>query len=176
MFLTIFHPTENEIFLNYLRLHKIRIPSFSQDKLKFLHRTYNIGSIKWPGWRLEMSSIYQCLLRSTNTTPSDGCEFRFESVKHRELDNIFYIKSKKRQDYYVYLSNSGICLSMQGQPGSEGQWKIVKLEEDANTSKYILSTLKWPCHFMFMDFMGIVKTTKNLSKIKDKGVWKIVDT
>lgn len=29
---------------------------------------------------------------------------------------------------------------------------------------------------MFMDFMGIVKTTKNLSKIKDKGVWKIVDT
>lgn len=28
---------------------------------------------------------------------------------------------------------------------------------------------------MFMDFMGIVKIIKNLSKIKDKGVWKIVD-
>lgn len=46
VFLTIFHPTENEIFLNYLRLHKIRIPGFNQDKLNFLHRTYNIGSIK----------------------------------------------------------------------------------------------------------------------------------
>lgn len=28
---------------------------------------------------------------------------------------------------------------------------------------------------MFMDFMGIVKIIENLSKIKDKGVWKIVD-
>lgn len=176
VFLTIFHPTENEIFLNYLRLHKIRIPGFNQDKLNFLHRTYNIGSIKWPGWRLEVSSMYQGPLRSTNTTPSDGCEFKFESVKHRELDNLFYIKSKKWQDYYVYLSNSGICLSMQGQPGPEGQWKFVKLEDDANTSKYILSTLKWPCHFMFMDFMGIIKTTDNLNKIGHKGVWKIVDT
>lgn len=58
--------------------------------------------------------------------------------------------------------------------GPEGQWKFVKLEDDANTSKYILSTLK--CHFMFMDFMGIIKTTNNLNKIRDKGVWKIVDT
>lgn len=85
-----FFQQKTKFSLNYLRLHKIRIPSFSQDKLKFLHRTYNIGSIKWPGWRLEMSSIYQCPLRSTNTTPSDGCEFKFESVKHRVGQHILH--------------------------------------------------------------------------------------
>lgn len=85
-----------------------------------------------------------------------------ESVKHRMLDNIFYIKSKKWQGHYVYFSICGICLCMEGEPGPEEQWKVVKLEDDAKTSKFILSTLKWPCHFMFMDFMGIVKTTNNL--------------
>lgn len=64
VFLTIFHPTENECFLNYLRLHKIRIPSFGQDQLNFRHRTHYIGSINWPGWRLEISSMYQCPLRA----------------------------------------------------------------------------------------------------------------
>lgn len=64
VFLTIFHPTENEFFFNYLRLHKIRIPSFGQDQLNFRHRTHYIGSINWPGWRLEISSMYQCPLRA----------------------------------------------------------------------------------------------------------------
>lgn len=49
VFLTIFHPTDNENFLNFLRLHKIRIPSLGQDQLNFCHRTHYIGSIKWPG-------------------------------------------------------------------------------------------------------------------------------
>lgn len=179
VFLTIFHPTENELFLNFLRHHKIRLPSFGQDQLNLRHytrRTHYIRSIKWPGWRLEISSIYRGPLRATKSTTSDGCKFKFELVKHRELDNLFYIKSKKWQDYYVYLSKCGMCLSMQGQPGPEGQWKIVKLEDDDSTPKYILSTLKWPCHFIFMDFMGIVKTTKNLNKIKDQGVWEILDS
>lgn len=54
--------------------------------------------------------------------------------------------------------------------------EFVKLEDDAKTSKYILSTLKWPCHFMFMDFMGIEKTANNLSKIKDQGDWEILES
>lgn len=63
---------------------------------------------------------------------------------------------------------------MEGEPGPEEQWKVVKLEDDAKTSKFILSTLKWPCHFMFMDFMGIVKTTNNLSKTKEFGKFSIL--
>lgn len=101
-------------------------------------------------------------------------ETNVESVKHRMLDNIFYIKSKKWQGHYVYLSICGICLCMEGEPGPEEQWKVVKLEDDAKTSKFILSTLKWPCHFMFMDFMGIVKTTNNLSKTKEFGKFSIL--
>lgn len=52
VFLTIFHPTENELLLNFLRHHKIRLPSFGQDQLNLRHytrRTHYIRSIKWPG-------------------------------------------------------------------------------------------------------------------------------
>ncbi|XP_061177628.1 uncharacterized protein LOC133186387 [Saccostrea echinata] len=176
VFLTIFNPSENEHFLHLLRIKQIRIPCIGQDKL-FCAHTHLIRSSNWPDWKMEMSSTFGGSIRGTNKK-SDACEFNLEVVENRNLDNIFYIRSKKWPSYYVYVDRKfGWCWSVSGQPGPEGQWKVIKLEGTSGIPQYLMSPLQWPCYFIFMSSTpdGTVKGTYDLRDIKEKGLWEILD-
>lgn len=176
VFLTVFHPTENDNFVNFLRIHQIKIPCIGQNK-HFFYPTRYICSSRSPEIKLEMSSWYKGRIWGSKSK-SAACEFKLEPVEKLNMDNIFFLRSKKWSDHYVYMEEGGKCFSVSGQPGPEGQWKVVQFENDGSPPKYMMSPVKWPCQFLVVrSFLWIVSIegTKNLKKIKDRGSWDILD-
>lgn len=176
VFLTVFHPTENENFLHFLRIQEIRIPSIGQDK-DFHNQVYAITLSNSPSMTLEMSSWYKGKINGTTGT-SSACLFMFEPVKGRNLDNIFYLKSIRWSEYYVLMCKSGTCYSVKGKPGTEGQWKLVRLENDIGPPQYVMSSMEWPGRFLYTEstlWGPSVKSTHDLKTVRDKGLWELRD-
>ena len=174
VFLTVFHPKENENFLHFLRIEDIRIPSIGQDK-DFHNQVYAITLSKSPNITLEMSSWYKGSIDGTTGT-SDACRFMFEPVKGRNLDNIFYLKSKLWPEYYVFMCSDGTCESMKGKPGATGQWKLVRFENDIGPPQYVVSSLQWPGRFLYTEpslLFDSIKSTHDLKTVKDRGLWEL---
>lgn len=176
LFLTVFHPTEIEYFLNFLRIYKYKIPSIGQEE-DFNSKTHAIRFKKSPEVKLEMSSWYGGRILATRRN-SDACKFKFEPVKGRNLDNIFYLKSMHWSEYYVFMGNDGTCQSVKKQPNTEGQWKLVRLENELGPPQYVISTLKWPGRFLYLEsILGIesIKSTNDPKKAMARGLWEILD-
>lgn len=176
VFHTIFHPTENENFLHFLQIQQYWIPNIGQDR-SFCCQTHCIRSSKMPEIRFERTSMFGGRIRGGSDMSSD-CKFQLEPLKKRRVDNVFYIKSVRSPNHYVYMHDGGNCFSVSHRPGPEGQWKIVQFENDESPPKYVLSPLKWPCRFLFMkSFLGSISIagTYNSKETKDKGLWEILD-
>lgn len=78
------------------------------------------------------------------------------------------------------MCKNGTCQSTTNTPGSEGEWKVVRLENDEQLTRprYLLSTIKWPGRFVYMEStLGIVsiKSTHDIKKVIDKGLWNIIN-
>ncbi|XP_061177683.1 uncharacterized protein LOC133186456 [Saccostrea echinata] len=175
VFLTIFNPSENEHFLHLLRVNQIRIPCLGQDK-QFFTQTHLIRSSNWPTWKMEISKHGGPIGGSNKR--SDACELNLEPVKSRNLDNIFYIRSKRKPSTYIYFGPKfGFCWSVSKRPGPEGQWKVIKLEADSGMPQYLISPLQCPCYFIYMTSTprGYVRGSTDLKVIKEQGLWEILD-
>lgn len=170
VFLTVFNPTENENFVNFLRIHQIKIASIGQNK-HFYDPTRYICSSHSPEIKLEMSSWYKGRICGSKSK-SAASEFKLEPVENLNLDSIFFIRSKKWSDHYVYMEEGGKCFSVSGQPGTEGQWKVVQFENDGSPPKYIMSPVKWPCQFLVVkSFLGFVSIEGTKKRTKDCGIF-----
>ncbi|XP_062606911.1 uncharacterized protein LOC134268686 [Saccostrea cucullata] len=175
IFLAMFNPTEHEHFLHLLRINQIRIPCLGQDK-QFCTQSHLIRSSNWSAWKMEISRhggpIGGCNKRS------DACELHLEPVKSRNLDNIFFIKSKRKPSRYIYFGPKfRFCWSVSRRPGPEGHWKIVKLEADGGMPQYLMSPHQCPGYFIYMTSSprGYVRGSTDLKVIKDQGLWEILD-
>lgn len=176
MFLSVFHPTECENFLRFVQIHskECNFSWLDEDK-RFTEEEHYIVSAKLEGKMIKMPRKNQrCVLGSTENT--DACIFKFEAVKGRERDNIFFLKSK-HFGYYVYMyEGNQYCYSIKEKPGSEGQWKIVRFEEVEQSPQYIISSLKWPGLFLSLTRWGLLlylKGTYCTKEVMEKGLWKI---
>ena len=176
VFQTVFHPTENDDFLHFLRIYEYEIPSIGQNSY-FCRQTHVILSKISPEIKLEMSSRYDGRILATRRN-SNACKFKFEPVEGRNLDNIFYWKSMHWKEYYVFMCNDGTCQSVKNQPNTEGQWKLVKLENELGPPQYVISTLKWPGRFLYLEsILGIesIKSTNDPKKVMARALWEILD-
>lgn len=172
VFLTIFSPTKNENYLHFLRIHRIKIPTLSES---FCGSTRNICLSKSPHIKFKMSSLYWGRICGSDKENSDSCKFKLEPVENQNQDNIFYIRSTKYSDYYVYMHEGGNCFSLKGQPGPEGQWKVLQIE-NRNQPQYIMSPIEWPCRFLYLkSFLGntYIGGTYDLKVTRDQGLWEI---
>lgn len=176
VFHTIFHPTENENFMHFICIHRIKIPSLGHDE-KFCRRKHFIRSSKLPDIRFEMiSSKTDFICGSQNT--SFACKFYLEPVRHRKLDGIFYMRSVKWSDSYVSMDKDGKCVSVTDKPGSEGQWKIIRLGNEGLLPQFLFSTLKWPCKFLFLKSCWrtfSIEGTENFKASTENCLWEILD-
>lgn len=173
-FLAIFHPTEHESFVHFLRMHGYFIPCIGQDR-RFYSQVYVIRSSTSSDVILEMSSWYGGRILGTKAK-TNTCEFKFEPVEERGMDNIFHLRSTYWSDHYVYMYKDGNCYSVKDKPDLEGQWKVVKLENEDGQSRFILSTLKWPGRFLYIEnFLGTlsIKSTYDLPDDKSNFLWEI---
>lgn len=173
VFLTIFSPTECENYLHFLRIHRIRIPTIGES----VHGSIcNICLSKSPDIKFKMSSLLWGRICGSVKKNSNSCKFKLEPVENRSQDNIFFIRSTKYPDYYVYMHDEGNCFSFKGQPGPEGQWKVVQFESDGSQPKCIMSPVKWPCRFLYLkSFLGnaYVGGTYDLKVNKVQSLWEI---
>lgn len=176
VFLTIFTPTECEHYLHFLRIHRIKIPTVGGGK-SFCGSIRNICLSKSPDIKFKMSSLYWGRICGSDKKNSASCKFELEPVENENLNCIFYIRSTKYSDYYVYMHKEGNCFSFKGQPGPEGQWKVVQFENGSQV-QYIMSPIKWPCRFLYLkSFLGnaqlYIGGTYDLEANKDQSLWEI---
>ena len=178
MFLTVFHPNKNKNFLLFLRIQEYKIPCIAQD-CRFTSQVHVIRSSNAPDVRLEMPSFHGSKCIGGTKEPTDACLWEFNPVQYRKLDNVFYITSSQGSKRYVCMSENGTCFSQKEEPGEEGQWKLVRLEDTSGGSpQFILSRLKLPCMFLCMDSIhnfSVIAGTRDLEKVKACGVWDILD-
>jgi hypothetical protein len=174
VFLTLFHPSENEQFMNFLKVNSVEHPSLAETKL-LAENDYVIRPMEWPKWRMEMGwdadgSVWG------NKKEKSASHFQFEPLSGRECDNVFYIRSLKWKNYYVYMRNNawGFCAGAKRKPDKEGQWKMVQFEINGQTN-YVLSPLKWPCYFIYMtnSLWGQVRGSYSVNKKCHDGLWGI---
>lgn len=177
VFLTVFHPTENENFLHFLQMHSYRIPSIGQEK-SFYSKKHAICLSLKPAVKFKVSSMFDGRVLGTSEAPS-ASEFIFEPVDDRMIDNIFFLHSKRSNKmYYIYMHKNGSCYCVKDKPKAEGQWKVVRLENKTGPPQFVLSTLMWPCRFLSLDpLLGIlfIKSTYDMEKVRTNGLWDIID-
>lgn len=176
VFHTIFQPTENENFMNFICIHRIRIPSLGHDK-KFCRRKHFIRSSKLPDYRFEMMSPKTDFIGGSQNS-SFACKFYLEPVRNRKLDSVFYMRSVKWSDSYVSMDKDGKCVSVSDKPGTEGQWKVVRLGNEGLLPQFLFSSIKWPCKFLFLKSCWrtfSIEGTENLKASKENCLWEILD-
>lgn len=183
VFLSVFHPTENENFLGLLQVHgqENRIPKLDECE-KFSTREHIIRSPLLPG----MSKSTGMILEMPEATAkgifgtdidSDECNLSIEPVKDRKLDNIFFLKSTT-YGHYVCMKDDEYCYPTQNKPNSTGQWKIVGLKDGKGHRKFIISTLHRPVCFLYL-YSGWtgwwLAGTTSFEEAKKSGLWDIIE-
>ena len=173
VFLSVCHLTDNENIRNFLEIQDIK-PFVLRES--FYARKHYIQWAKSPNVKLQMQSgIFSYKVSGTNSV-TDKCEFNFVSVNGREMDNICYIRSAHREDYYVRMSKIGTCDAVKDIPEQGGQWKFVPLGINHEHPMFIISSIDWPWNFLCLDPDGwSIKGENHLEKLKVNGLWKIYD-
>lgn len=170
VFLSVFNLSKYENVLHFLRIRNIRIPKTEYNRVVSICNQTDMDL------KFKMrSNIWGSIFASTSN--SSACKFQLEAVPNRELDNIFYIRSTKWSEYYIYIDNDKFCYSVSKKPGPNGQWKVVpvKLEDNPNSLQYILSPVEWPERFLCIKGSKRIGSSCDLVNIREKGIWKIVN-
>lgn len=171
LFLSVCHITDNENILHFLQVQNIE-PHFFDES--FYARKHYIHWSASPEVKLQMAN-YTCGIWSTNETNKE-CEFNFESVEGLDKDNICYIKSAHWSTFYIIMKYDGSCVPAKQKPEKGGKWKIVSLDTEKEHSTFIISSVDWLGKFLYLESpKTFLKSTINLEKILEKGLWKICD-
>ncbi|XP_052100938.1 toxin CfTX-A-like [Mytilus californianus] len=139
------------------------------QNLAFLgERYHSLRTQKWSRWYAYMDDDkHGSMIGSTNL--NNQGYFYFETIS--SVDNTFYLSSAKWSEWYVYMKDNdgGTLNGWKGNPGSSGQWKIIRLYD----GYYMLSPKKWLNWFIYMkdDDDGTIRGWKgNPGK---QGHWRI---
>ncbi|XP_062574012.1 uncharacterized protein LOC134235865 [Saccostrea cucullata] len=177
VFLTIFNPTELRHFQHFMRVKSINPFRLDEDDT-FCSKMHLIRPAKWPEWHMKFGWDRQGSIWGEKNLRKRACKFLFEEVKERVIDNIFHIRSVKYPTYYMIMESGqlGYCGSVEGLPGPEGKWKIIRFIED-RLPYYVMSPLSRPCFFIYMTSSptGHVRGAYDLQEIRSKGVWQVID-
>ncbi|XP_061177488.1 uncharacterized protein LOC133186282 [Saccostrea echinata] len=177
VFLTIFNPTELRHFQHFLSVKSIN-PIRLDENDTFCSKMHLIRPAKWPEWHIKFGWDRQGSIWGEKNLRKRACKFLFEPVKEREIDNIFHIRSVKYPTYYMIMESGklGYCGSVEGLPGPEGKWKIIRFIED-KLPYYVMSPMSRPCFFIYMTSSptGHVRGAYDLQEIRSKGVWQVID-
>lgn len=169
VFLSVFHITDHENVLHFLQSQDIEPLVFDR---KFFDQKHYIERVSIPCVRLHMKPFIYDITGTTETT--EGCEFIFEQVNGRELDNVCYIRSahQKWETYYIQMNSKEFCVAVENRPESGGKWKCVPLVTDEEHQTFIVSPIDSPGLFLYLN-TGCARGRRDLDKIKKNGLWKI---
>lgn len=188
MFLSVFNSTENEHLLYFMELYnqEYNLPRLSQEG--YLAKRFHVICLFMElNMKLKLpKNIKNCIGGTNDNHSEDALELNLRAVKGRDLDNVFFLRSKmeiekKTEDVYITMDNrNAYCYFKKEMPGSEGQWKLLKFDDDDNLSlenrKFIISSLKWPGQFLYL-FKSLkgywLACTDDLEKVKEEGMWKL---
>ncbi|XP_078325815.1 uncharacterized protein LOC111103528 [Crassostrea virginica] len=172
VFLGVFHISENENVQHLLQIQDIEVPAVTE---RLYNRKMHIEWSYSPDVGLHMKDFRYSIGGTTNTT-SEECQFIFEPVKGREMDNIFYIRSACSgwTNWYVQMNSDGTCKTVQNKLHVGVKWKLVSLMSDPTNPNFIITSLDCSGRFMYLDSpTGNIRGKRDLEKVKEKGLWKI---
>ena len=170
VFLSVFHYTENENVLHFLQIQGIE--PFVFDKHFYDHAHY-IERVSPPCLKLQMAPLRFGIY---GTKTNEGCEFIFELVNGRELDNVYYIRSAHREweNYYIQMNKNRSCVAVENRPKLGGKWKFIPLEPGKKHPTFIISSIDWPDLFLYLN-TGEARGRTDSNEVKEKGIWKICE-
>ena len=174
VFLGVFHISENENVQHLLQIQDIEVPAVAE---RLYNREIHIEWSYSPDVALHMKHLRYSIGGTTKTT-SEECQFIFEPVEGREMDNIFYIRSACSvwKNWYVQMDSDGTCQTVKNKLDGGVKWKLVSLMSDPKNPSFIITSLDCPGRFMYLDSpTGNIRGKRDLEKVKEKGLWKIRD-
>nr|XP_022293570.1 uncharacterized protein LOC111104108 isoform X2 [Crassostrea virginica] len=171
VFLSVCHLTDNENIRNFFEIQDIK-PFVLRES--FYGRKHYIQWGKSPNVKLQMQSFSYKV--SGTYAVTDKCEFYFISVNGREMDNIYYIRSARWEDYYIGMSENGSCDAVNNKHEKGVKWKFVPLGINLEHPMFIISSIDWPGNFLCLESDGLsVKGESHFENFKVNGLWKICD-
>ena len=174
VFLGVFHISENENVQHLLQIQDIEVPAVTE---RLSNRKMHIEWSYSPYVALYMKHLRFTIGGTTNTT-SKECQFIFEPVEGREMDDIFYIRSARSgvTDFYIQMKSDGTCQTVTNKHDVGVKWKLVSLMSDPKNPNFIITSLDWPGRFLYLDSpTGNIRGKRDLERVKEKGLWKIRD-
>nr|XP_022291420.1 uncharacterized protein LOC111102824 isoform X1 [Crassostrea virginica] len=174
VFLSVFHISENENVDRLLQIQDIEVPAVRgrlNDKEMHIQWSYS------PDVALQMKKFSYGIWGTTETT-TKKCKFIFEPVEGREMDDIFYIRSARSgwTNFYIQMKSDGTCQTVTNKQDVGVKWKLVSLMSDPKNPNFIITSLDWPGRFLYLDSPTVnIRGKRDLSRVKEKGLWKIRD-
>ncbi|XP_060069852.1 toxin CaTX-A-like [Ylistrum balloti] len=111
-----------------------------------------MNTVKWMNWFATHDTKPAVCLRSLKSSlerPLDKLKHNFVLLK-KEGSSCYYICPQGKKDMYVVMRNDDKkwVEVRRGKPGKEGEWNLFNVQD--KDSVYILSTRRWPVHFLSM--------------------------
>lgn len=142
-FLGCFNPSEYGLICSYVKGKEVtlKILKESLDGQRY--------SIRWSihPHHYAVMAIQPDIEMFWSLTPSDMERVYFEFECLSVVDNIFLIKPINRLSWCVYMDANGYLRGTNKKTGPEGEWKIIKFEDDT----FMLCTRKWPGKFIYIN-------------------------
>ncbi|XP_078325835.1 uncharacterized protein LOC111105304 [Crassostrea virginica] len=168
VFLSVFNITENENVKHFLQIQNIET---YLDK-RFYEQMYELQWSRSPNVKLVMKTLAFRRDFGVYASTEHSNNFKFESVEGREFDNVCYIiVEPEKRHLYIGISSDGECKTHPSKNAHGVEWKLMSFGMDI----FILASVDWPDMFLYLNpTTEKLKGTKNMEKVKSKGMWKVV--
>lgn len=174
VFLSVFDIKENLNVRSFLEIQGHEIHCLDKG---FFDKKYEI---KWDVPQtsvcLEMKNASFKIWGSTRNSD----HFKFESVEEQASANVCYISSTRwpKSVYtYIGITEDGSCEACKKDSSTyKVKWKLISFGKDERDKKIMLASVDFPNRFLYLDSEGKhVRGKRNFEKVKQKGLWKLVE-